>query len=124
MCSKIIFKENSFKPGDKVPVASSLKRNGAGIWSGFIRSDADPKTKGFWRVSGFTSALDVPATGFLERSRKTKVEVCAMVEDGQVIFAVGNRKRGEVKVLTRAATPEEKEKFGHDRVPLTGKRRF
>lgn len=124
MCSKLQFKESVFRPGDRIQVNSAMKLDGAGQWTGFIRSDAEEKTKRFWVQKGFTAKLDVPATRFAEKSRKTDGDVFDDVGDGNVVFAVGNRKTGEVKVLTRNASPAEAERFGHDRMPVTGRRRF
>ena len=124
MCSRLQYKESTFKPGDRISVNSALKLNGSGKWTGFVRSDAEEKTKRFWVNQGFKSKLDVPATRFAERSRKAGEDVFDDVGEGKVVYAVGNRKTQEVRILTRAATAEEKGKYGHERVPVIDKKRF
>lgn len=124
MCSRLQFKEHVVSIGQKIPVNSAIRLNGTGTWKGFIRSDADEKTKGFWKHNGFNAKLDVPADRFAERSRKTRDNVFEDVPQGNVVYAIGNRQTGHVNVLTRKATKEEAEKFGHDRIPVTGTVRF
>ena len=125
MCCKTVYKGKTYRPGDQVPVRSSNKQ-GAGKWVGFARSETALTTWG----AAFPVELDVPADSFAERNRvaskaaNTRVETEADVPTGQVIYALGRRKTGGVRILTREATATELTNVGHNRMPVTGPKRF
>lgn len=125
MCCKTVYQGITYRPGDLVPVKSAHKK-GAGKWSGFARSES---AKAIWSQSHDVE-LDIPAERFGEHNRSaskiagTRVETECPLSAGRVIYALGNRKSGSVKILTREANDKEKARIGHNRVPVTGPSRF
>lgn len=125
MCCKTVYKGKTYRPGDLMPVRSSNK-SGKGRWVGFARSETALATWG----AAFPVELDVPTDRFAERNRvaskaaNTRVETEASVPKGQVIYALGRRKTGGVRILTREATATELANVGHNRMPVVGPSRF
>lgn len=83
--------------------------------------------------------MDLPVDRFAERSEITRQLIWQAVEEGRFLRAViqqSPEKQTEsaagttiqfstlVKIMTRAATEEEREHFQHARVPLLGPSRF
>lgn len=67
--------------------------------------------------------MDVPADEFAERSDASGELVWDAVPAGFVIRGLLDRQSSHelLKIVTRRATPEEMEKFHHDRMPLLEK---
>ena len=110
-------------PGQTVRVASQLKV-GVGKWVGFARSETLEAVWNGW------VALDIPAESFAEHNRPAskkagkRVLTWDGIGRGKVISGIGNRKTGTIRVVTREATEEEFEAFGHNRVPQLIDSRF
>jgi len=124
MCAKLKFNEHEVILGHQVPVHSAIKLNGFGKWTGFIKSDADKRAKGFWFYKGFKSLLDVPASNVTVYSKKRRKVILIDLPADHVVYAVGNRKNGEIRLLTKKSTEEELKEFGSERIPLIGEKRF
>jgi len=120
-----MFKGKTYRPGDLIQVRSSRKV-GTGRWTGFARSETALE---MWSGS-YNIDLDIPADGFAERNREaskkagTRVETECDLATSLVIYALGERKTGGVRILTREASEGEKSMLGHHRVPVTGPARF
>ena len=127
MCARTVFREKQYHPRSMIPVSSAKKLEGTASWGekgGLQRAFAKSENEAYWREkAGFDVELDHPVDSFAEKDRRTKELVSKKVE-GVVIYLLGNRKTGEAVMLTKAADAQEKEFFGHDRVPVTGPRRF
>ena len=85
------------------------------IWAGFAR----PEISDWWQRKGGV-LLDIYAERFAERSDKTGKLIWDEVPSGFVIRGLLNRQSGEllIKIMTRASTPEENQKFQHPRMPV------
>lgn len=125
MCARTCYQGKVYRPGNLLIVKSSTK-DGQAKWAGFARSET---VESVWGKT-HTVDLDVPADKFAENNKvaaaKSGAQVltwAAMPPDA-VIYGIGNRKNGEVKLLTRQATDEERQFFGHHRLPVIGPRRF
>jgi hypothetical protein len=109
-------------PGAQITVASPL-RVGKGKWVGFAREETLQAVWDGW------VPVDIKADAFAERNRAaSKAAGTAVLTwgdlKGKVISGIGNRKTGEVRVITRNATEDEVEKFGHNRMPVIIEARF
>ena len=117
------FRARLVSPGQEINVQSE-EQPGKGKWIGFARSETLEETWGDWVT------LDIPADDFAEHNRiesrklGSRVLTWAKVGVGKVISGIGNRKTGEVRMVTRDATEEEFDLFGHSRVPVIVDRRF
>lgn len=117
MCAVFKLAEKTFRPGREIPaIAASgpVER----IWAGFARSEILK-----WWIDRGGELLDIPASEFAERSDRTGELIWDCVPAGLVIRAVLDRQSSHelIKIVTRPATPEEIEKFQHDRMPLLEK---
>lgn len=132
MCCQTIWNETVFRPGNKIPVISANKL-GHGDWAGFIRSET-LASSGYWQREGFTVKLDHPASSYAEKNVEAaeggtlhRQTLKNMAKD-EVIYCMGNRKNGQVKMITRDPTANERMYFVHAkkdlRIPLTGPPRF
>lgn len=123
MCARMKFRARLVSPGQTITV-SSAKQAGEGKWIGFARSETLEERWSDW------VNLDIPADDFAEHNRPlsrklgTRVLTWAKVGIGKVISGIGNRKTGEIRMVTREATEEEFDLFGHSRVPVIVDRRF
>lgn len=123
MCVRMKFRGRLVSQGQTIEV-SSAKQPGQGKWVGFAREET---LEDVW--SGWVP-VDIPAEEFAEHNRPesreagTRVLVWADVDKGKVVSGVGNRKTGAVRLITREATEEEFEIFGHARLPVVIDRRF
>ena len=125
MCCRTVFQGQTYKPGDLLPVKSAAKA-GVARWEGFARQET---YEAVWGTT-YDVRLDILADGFAEKNKDLTrffgyaIETEAPIPPGHVIFGVGNRFSRSVKILTREATEEEKEHFGHHRLPVIGPARF
>ena len=103
-------------PGSMVRVSSELKV-GQGKWSGFARGETLEEVWDGW------VPLDIPVDAFAEHNRPASKEANKRVltwvetDKGSVISGIGNRATGAIRIVTREATEEEFEAFGHNRLP-------
>ena len=110
-------------PGSTVQVNSAVK-TGSGKWVGFARSETLAETWENW------VPLDIPADEYAEHNRpaskeqKQRVLTWGNVNRGDVISGIGNRATGAIRIVTREATEEEFETFGHARLPEVIDSRF
>jgi hypothetical protein len=85
------------------------------VWAGFAKRESI----GWWKKKGGT-LVDIPATRFAERSDKDGRLIWDDVPPGNVIRGLVDPNDGKplLKVVTRASTPEELDKFEHSRMPV------
>jgi hypothetical protein len=113
MCAAFERKGCGYKPGRLVEAigANGLVQN---VWAGFARREI----LDWWRSQG-GELLDIPADRFAERSEETGRLVWDDVPEGLVLRGLLDRRKKEplVKIVTRAATEEERRHFQHPRMP-------
>ena len=114
MCAVFKIEGKIFRPGREVHAISSCGPVDR-IWAGFARSEILR-----WWIDRGGELLDIPATEFAERSDRSGELIWDSVPEGLVIRALLDRQTSHelVKIVTRAASPAELEKFQHDRMPL------
>jgi hypothetical protein len=117
VCAVFKVEGKLFRPGREV-TAIAAEGPVERIWAGFARSEILQ-----WWVDRGGKLLDIPATEFAERSDRTGELVWDRVPEGLVLRALLDRQSSHelIKIVTRAATAEEIEKFQHDRMPLLEK---
>jgi len=114
MCATFQFRGKTYKPGSEV--AGSGER---GIvrhaWAGFARSEI----LSWWQKRGAV-LIDIPADRFAERSEVTGKLSWDDVAEGFVIRGLVDIQTAQphIKVVTRASSPEEIDRFQHPRMPL------
>jgi hypothetical protein len=82
-------------------------------WAGFARSEI----LAWWQRRGGI-LTDIPAERFAERSEVTGKLIWDDVKKGLVIRGLVDTQEPLIKVVTRASTPAELERFHHPRMPL------
>ena len=114
MCATFQFKKQVFKPGKNVAAVaqSGIVRH---IWAGFARAEISD----WWQRKGGV-LLDIYAERFAERSEETGKLIWDEVPSGFVIRGLLDRQSSEplIKIVTRASTPDEIQKFQHPRMPV------
>jgi hypothetical protein len=120
MCSVFKNKTLVLKPG-RVVSGSSQRGQVAAVWAGFARSEI----LDWWHRQG-AEEVELTATSFAERSDRTGQLVWEDIPDGHIISAILDHRQNPalLKVVTRAANPDEISKFEHPRLPLVQKRKF
>ncbi len=120
MCSVFKNKNLLLKPG-RVLKGASTKGQVSGAWAGFARSEI----LDWWHLQG-AEEVELTATSFAERSNRTGQLVWEDVPENYIISAILDHRQSPalLKVVTRAANPDELSKFEHPRVPLLRKRKF
>jgi len=114
MCATFQFNKRVYKPGKNVlAVAESGIVNHP--WAGFARLEIME----WWQRNGGV-LLDIYADRFAERSDNTGKLIWDAVPNRFVIRGLLDRQSGEplIKIVTRASTPEEIQKFQHPRMPV------
>ena len=125
MCTRIADNGHVYEVGDMVKVISAMKEAQV-IWMNLTRSETAHET---WK-NNFLVELDIPVDGFTEVNRylskqsRKKFLTPQSVTPGMVIYGLGDRRTGQLLILTRDANPEEKLLFGHNRVPVIGSARY
>ena len=116
MCSVFQFKKQTFRPGREV-TAQSKRGIVRPVWAGFARNES----LDWWLQKGGV-LLDLPINRFAERSDQTGRLVWDDVPDHLVLRGLLDVQSGQplLKVVTRAASLEELERFQHPRMPLLG----
>ncbi len=114
VCATFQFRGNSYKPG-RVVTAAGGRGVVRHVWAGFARGEI----LAWWEKKGAV-LIDIPAAGFAERSEVTGKLLWDEVAEGLVIRGLVDTqtKQPLIKVVTRASTPLELERFQHPRMPL------
>jgi len=114
MCATFQFKGKSFKPGQEI-TGSGKRGLVRHAWAGFARNEI----LSWWQKNGAV-LIDLPATRFAERSEITGKLIWDEIAEGLVIRGLVDTQapRPLIKVVTRASTPPELERFQHPRMPL------
>ncbi len=114
MCAAFESNSRIVRPGR---VAALWRREGRGqlVWAGFARRES----LAWWTRKGGELA-DVPAHRFAERSDRDGQLRWDEVPPGFVVRGLIDPNDGKplLKVVTRAASEAELERFGHPRMPL------
>jgi hypothetical protein len=84
-------------------------------WAGFARAESLP-----WWLQNGAAAAEVPAQRFAERSNRTRSLIWEAVPGGTIVRAILVASEGKqlLKVVTRPATAQELQRFGHNRMPV------
>ncbi|MEI6493076.1 MAG: hypothetical protein WCO94_11055 [Verrucomicrobiota bacterium] len=114
MCATFQFRGKTYKPGSEV-TGSGERGIVRHAWAGFARSEI----LSWWQKRGAT-LIDIPADRFAERSEITGKLIWDDVADGLVIRGLLDIQTAQplIKVVTRASSPEELDRFQHPRMPL------
>ncbi|MEA3209343.1 MAG: hypothetical protein QOE70_2400 [Chthoniobacter sp.] len=85
------------------------------LWAGFARRES----LGWWKRKG-VELVDVPAHRFAERSDRSRQLTWDDVPAGLVVRGLVDESSGKplLKIVTRASTVEELQRYEHDRMPL------
>jgi hypothetical protein len=114
MCAAIEIHGKTLRPGKLV---AAWRNDGPGFfpWAGFARRER----LGWWKQQG-GELVDVPAHRFAERSDRDRKLRWDEVPAGAVVRGLLEPNGGKplLKIVTRAATPEEFARYEHDRMPL------
>ena len=120
MCATFQFKKQVIKPGKEIVAVSEsgLVRH---AWAGFARVEI----LDWWKHKGCTQ-LDIYADRFAERSDQTGKLIWDDVPRNLVIRGLLDLRSGVplIKVVTRASTPAELQKYQHPRMPVLDKPMF
>ena len=120
MCATFQFRGKTYKPGSAVS-GSGERGIVRHAWAGFARSEI----LSWWQKRGAV-LIDIPADRFAERSEVTGKLIWDAVADGFVIRGLVDIQTTQplIKVVTRASSPEEVDRFQHPRMPLLEVPRF
>ena len=114
MCATFEYNGKSSRPGKAILARSSsgLIEN---VWAGFARNEI----LDWWRRKGAVE-LDIFATRFAERSDLSRKLIWDDVPEGYVLrgLLIPEPVHPLIKIVTRASTPEELDRFEHPRVPV------
>jgi hypothetical protein len=115
MCARLELNDTSRQPGQALAVWLEERHSAWLIWAGFARSES----LGRWLSMG-GQLVDIPAQRFAERSNRTRRLIWQDVPIGKVVRGIVDSNSGKplLKVVTRAATPEEYARFEHPRMPF------
>ena len=114
MCATFLFRGKTYKPGQEI-TGSGERGIVRHAWAGFARSEI----LSWWEKKGAV-LIDLPADRFAERSEVTGKLIWDDVPEGLVIRGLVDIQTTQplIKVVTRASTPPELERFQHPRMPL------
>lgn len=117
MCAVFKVQGKTFRPGREVPAIGPAGPC-HGIWAGFARSEILN-----WWIQRGGFLIDIPAEEFAERSDRTGELVWDAVGEGLVVRGLLDRQTSHelVKIVTREATPDELDRFQHNRMPVLEK---
>lgn len=107
------------KPGSVVTAWRAEARTITLPWAGFARQEILE----WWLRRGY-ELVDVPADRFAVRSDVSEELVWSEVPAGCVLRAIVDRESGELRLVTRAAKPEELLHFQHERMPTVERALF
>ena len=127
MCAVFQFKKRTFKPGCDV-IGRSERAIERHVWAGFARNESLE-----WWLRNGGRLMELPVDRFAERSDLSRKLVWDDVTEGLFLRGVIHEQVSEdsshplekpvrplVKIITRAATNEEMQRFQHSRMPLIG----
>jgi len=120
MCATFQIRGKTYKPGSEV-TGSGERGIVRHAWAGFARSEI----LSWWQNRGAV-LIDIPAGRFAERSELTGKLIWDEVAEGLVIRGLVDIQTTQplIKVITRASSPEELDRFQHPRMPLLEAPRF
>ena len=131
MCAVFQFKKRTFKPGCDV-IGRSERAIERHVWAGFARNESLE-----WWLRNGGRLMELPVDRFAERSDLSRKLVWDNVTEGLFLRGVIHEQVSEdsshplqkpvfplVKIITRAATNVEMQRFQHSRVPLIGEPLF
>jgi len=114
MCASFEFMKRVYRPGKKM---TAVAKTGLvqHVWAGFAREEI----LDWWQRKGGV-LLDIYADRFAERSDVTEKLIWDDVPGGLVIRGLLDTQADTplIKVVTRASTHEELERFQHPRMPV------
>ncbi len=123
MCIAIKKKGKTYQQGQSVEVETD-QGSATVPWASYARSEK----MHYWEKQRKASHVVIRAEGFAERQRQTNQIIWQEIPADHVIHAVLAAPRNpeeflipqgrDCYIVTRAATTEEIEHFGHDRMPL------
>ena len=115
MCAAVEINSEVIRPGRLLRAWRNGQVPVAHVWAGFARNES----LGWWKRKG-AELVDVPAHRFAERSDKDGRLRWDAVPPGYVVRGLLDSSESTplLKVVTRAATAEELERFEHPRMPL------
>jgi hypothetical protein len=115
MCARLELNDTVLQPGQALAVWLEERRSAWLIWAGFARSES----LGRWLSMG-AQLVDIPAQRFAERSNRTRRLAWNDIPLGLVVRGIVDSNSGKplLKIVTRAASPEEFARFEHPRMPL------
>ncbi len=115
MCAAFELNSRMLRPGKVVAVWRAPDVEGEFVWAGFARSES----LAWWKQKG-GELVDVPAERFAERSERDRKLRWDDVPEGLVLRGLIDPHDGAplLKIVTRAATPEEYSHFEHPRMPV------
>ena len=115
MCAVLELNSRVIRPGKLLRVWTEKGKEGKFVWAGFARNEI----AGWWRKQGW-EPVDVPAERFAERSERTRQLGWDVVPAGMVVRGIieANAEKPVLKIVTRASSAEELQRFEHPRMPL------
>ena len=115
MCAALELNSRMIRPGKLLPLWRRKKLEQL-VWAGFARKES----LGWWKRKG-GELVDVPAHRFAERSDRDKQLWWDDVPAGLIVRGLVDPNEGGtllLKIVTRASTDEEMQRFEHSRMPL------
>jgi hypothetical protein len=114
MCAAFELNSRMIRPGKLVGLWQQTGRTQL-VWAGFARNESAR----WWKSQG-GELVDVPAQRFAERSDRDRKLRWDDVPAGLVIrgVLVPNEGKPLLKIVTRASTEDELQRFEHPRMPL------
>ena len=114
MCAALALNTTIIRPGKWVPFWRQRGHDQL-VWAGFARQES----LGWWKRAG-GELVDVPAHRFAERSDRTRQLAWDDLPPGTVVRGLVDPHDGKplLKIVTRASSAEEIQRFEHPRMPL------
>jgi hypothetical protein len=120
MCAALALNTNVIRPGKWIGFWRKRGKDQL-VWAGFARSES----LDWWKRRG-GELVDVPAHRFAERSDRTRNLTWDDILPGHVVRGLVDPNEGKplLKIVTRASSEEELNRFGHPRMPVIEPRLF
>ncbi len=115
MCARLELNDTCYQSGQSVAVWLEEGHAAWLTWAGSVRRESLDR----WLAMG-AQLVDIPAQKFAERSNRTHGLLWESIPLGMVVRGIVDSMSGKpiLKVVTRAATPEEAARFQHPRMPV------